>query len=221
MKCFFHQALTFWGYTAGTAIIDNTNLARLRGIGKNAVIVAEMERFAAEYGFVFVCHERGHSDRKAGEERSFFTVETNFFPGRTFESMEDLNHQAFEWATVRMAHRAVGKARLIPLKAFEHEQQYLIKISPYVPPPYLTHHRSIDQYGYAAVNGNYYWVPWEWRGDVPLLEYSDCLKIFHNRKLLVEYALPPDGVRNKILSPPGQPQSHYRPTHRMKPTDEE
>jgi hypothetical protein len=28
-------------------------------------------------------------------------------------------------------------------------------------------------------------------------------------------------VKNKIISPPGQPQPHYRPTHRRKPTDDE
>jgi hypothetical protein len=42
MKCFFHEALMYWGYSAPFCIIDNTNLARLRGIGKNAVIVPEM-----------------------------------------------------------------------------------------------------------------------------------------------------------------------------------
>ena len=38
MKCFFHQALMFWGYAARQCIIDNTNLARLRGTGAHAVI---------------------------------------------------------------------------------------------------------------------------------------------------------------------------------------
>jgi transposase len=221
MKCFFHEALSFWGYSAGTCIIDNTNLARLHGSGKKAVIVAEMERFAAEYGFVFVCHEIGHANRKAGNERSFYTVETNFFPGRTFESLEDMNRQAFQWATVRMANRAVVKTRLIPAKAFDHEKHYLIKVPAYIPAPYRIHPRSTDQYGYAAFDGNFYWVPGTSRVDLRVLEYSNCLKIFHNRKLLVEYELPPDGVKNQIISPPGQPQPHYRPTHRMKPTDEE
>ena len=49
MKCFFHETLTFWGYAARECIIDNTNLARLRGIGKNAVIVPAMEAFAKQY----------------------------------------------------------------------------------------------------------------------------------------------------------------------------
>ncbi|MFQ6105360.1 MAG: helix-turn-helix domain-containing protein, partial [Candidatus Glassbacteria bacterium] len=82
MKCFLHEALSYYGYSARECIIDNTNLARLRGSGKNAVISPEMEAFARQYGFRFICHEVGHSDRKAGNERSFYTVETNFFPGR-------------------------------------------------------------------------------------------------------------------------------------------
>ena len=71
----------FWGHAAPVCIIDNTNLARLRGTGQDAVIVPEMEAFAKQYGFRFVCHEQGHPNRKAGEERSFWTVETNFLAG--------------------------------------------------------------------------------------------------------------------------------------------
>jgi hypothetical protein len=41
MKCFLHQALMFWRYAAPVCIIDNTNLARLRGTGRNAVIVPD------------------------------------------------------------------------------------------------------------------------------------------------------------------------------------
>jgi hypothetical protein len=101
-------------------IIDNTNLARLRGSGKNTVIIAEMELFARTYGFTFACHEINHSNRKTVEERSFFTVTTNFLPGHEFESMDDLNTQAHLWATVKFANRPVSKTGLIPVKSFEY-----------------------------------------------------------------------------------------------------
>ena len=221
MKCFFHEGLTFWGYAAVRCIIDNTNLARLRGSGKNAIITLEMERFARQYGFEFVCHEIRHSNRKAGNERSFYTVETNFFPGRSFESLEDLNRQAFNWATVRMANRPVGKPRLMPLKTFEYEQPYLKKVRRYLPAPYLSHVRGIDQYGYASVDGNYYWVPGTSRGDVTVLEYSEVLKIYHKRKMLIEYPLPPYGVKNEPFSPSGEPKPQHQPKHRKKPTEAE
>jgi transposase len=64
MKCFLHRALTHWGYAPPVCVIDNTNLARLRGLGSQAVMVPEMEAFAKTYGFRFLSHARGHSDRK-------------------------------------------------------------------------------------------------------------------------------------------------------------
>src|SRR2546429_7957333 len=64
MKCFRHTALMFWGYAGRICVIDNTNLARLRGTGRNAVIVPEMAAFATAHGFRFVCHEKGHANRK-------------------------------------------------------------------------------------------------------------------------------------------------------------
>ena len=159
MKCFLHEALMYWAYSAWLCIIDNTSLARLRGTGKRAVIAPEMAAFSKRYGFRFVCHEVGHSDRKAGNERSFWTVETNFLPGRSFESLEDLNQQAFEWATVRLEHRPVKKTGLIPAKAFEFERGFLTELPKHLPAPYRVHERGTDQYGYVHFNANFYWVP--------------------------------------------------------------
>jgi transposase len=218
MKCFIHEALTFWGYAAPECIIDNTNLARLRGTGKNAVIVLEMRQFAIQYGFKFVCHELNHANRKAGNERSFFTVETNFFPGRTYENLEDMNRQAFDWATIRMFNRPVSKTRMIPAKAFEYEQAFLQKLPPYVVPPYLVHERTTDQYGYAPVDGNFYWIPGKSRFDVKMLQFSDHVEVYRNRKKLAEYEIPPDGVKNERIAPKGEPKPKYRPKHRKKPT---
>ncbi len=221
MKCFLHEALTFWGHAARECIIDNTNLARLRGTGSAAVIVPEMERFSARYGFRFRCHEIGHANRKAGEERSFWTVETNFLPGRNFRSIEDLNAQAREWATVRMEHRPQGKARLVPAKAFEHESAYLIALPEHLPTPYLVHERATDQYGYAAFEGNYYWVPGTKREAVKVLQYAERLKLYQARECLVEYSLPAEGVKNAKFAPPGQPQPRHNPSNRRRPTEEE
>jgi transposase len=218
MQCFFHEALTHWGYCARTCIIDNTNLARHGGTGKNALISSEMARFAQRYGFEFACHEVGHANRKAGNERSFFTVETNFFPGRKFSSIEDLNQQARQWSTVRMANRPIAKTRLIPAKAFEFEQPFLIKIAEGLEPPYRQHIRVTDQYGYAAFNSNYYWVPGQARVDVRILEYADHIKIYRQRELLAEYQQPPFGVRNQLISPQGLPMPIYKP-RRGRPTD--
>lgn len=216
MKCFLHEALMYWGYAAGQCIIDNTNLARLRGTGKRAVIVPEMANFSKRYGFEFACHELQHSNRKAGNERAFWSVETGFLPGRTFESLEDLNQQARQWATERMEQRPLTKARLIPAKLFEHERLFLHALSAHLPAPYREHRRGTDQYGYVAFAANYYWVPGTRRQEVKLLEYADRVKMFTAGQYdcLAEYRLPPDGVRAQYYSPPGQPQPRCRPHNR-------
>jgi len=214
MKCFFHEGLTFWGYSAPVCIIDNTNLARLRGSGKNAVICPEMEQFAKQYAFKFVCHELGHANRKAGNERSFFTVETNFFPGRNFQTLEDLNAQAFEWATVRMSKRLTAKTKLIPEQLFEFEKAFLTKLPSYIPAPYLMHDRQTDQYGYVQFDGNYYWIPGKKRYDISLIQYADLIKMYQKRALLIEYKLPPYGTKNQWISLPGKPGPRYKEKNR-------
>lgn len=221
MKCFFYEALSYWGYSAATCIIDNTNLARLSGTGSNAVIVAEMGAFSKQFGFTFICHAIGHANRKAGEERGFWTLETNFFPGRKFESMDDLNHQAFEWATERMYHRPLTAARIISSEAFEEEKACLTELPSHLPAPYLPHSRLIDQYGFIAFAGNFFWVPGTGRGEVTVLQYSRTLQIYDGRNLLSEYELPPEEVKNQAFSPEGMPKPRHQPNNRKRPTREE
>jgi transposase len=221
MKCFLHEALMFWGYCAKQCIIDNTNLARLRGTGSKAVIVGEMEQLAQRYGFRFICHSIGHANRKAGEERSFWTTETNFLPGRRFQNLEDLNRQAFHWSTVRLENRAQGKAGLIPAKAFEYERHYLIKLPAHLPAPYRTVMRHTDQYGYIAFEGNYYYVPSSQRDQIKVLIYSDRIKLYQRSGYLIDYPLPPEAVSNALFSPPGKPRPRYHPNNRKRPTQQE
>jgi transposase len=210
MKCFFHEALMFWGYSAWLCIIDNTNLARLRGTGKNAVMCPEMRAFSERYGFQFLCHAIKHSDRKAGVERSFWNVETNFFPGRKFESLEDLNRQALEWSTVRLDGRPAKRTGLIPARVFEHERKFLIKLPSHLPAPYHSLERDTDQYGFIPYGGNVYWVPGTKRETMKVFVYADKLKIYQHRTCVAEYPLAFDGVKNAQFSPEGQPEPRYR-----------
>jgi hypothetical protein len=221
MKCSLHEALMHWGYAAPTCVIDNTNLARLRGTGRNAVIVPEMVAFMKQYGSEFLCHEKGHCNRKAGDERGFWTTVTNFFPGRRFTDLEDMNAQAFDWSTVRMENRPVRGSGRIPAEAFEYERAFLVALPPHLPAPYRPHERGTDQYGFAALDANFYWVPGADREDVTLLEYADHVKVYRRRELLVEYPLPPDGVKNKRFYPEGYSRPRHEPKNRKKPTAEE
>jgi hypothetical protein len=95
-------------------------------------------------------------------------------------------------------------------------------VPPGLPAPYLVHERIVDEYGYAALDGNFYWVPGTGRGEVIVLEFGDRLKIYRQRDLLAEYPLPADGVKNARFSPEGQPKPRHGPRHRKRqPLEEE
>ena len=226
MKCFLHEALTFFGYTARTCVIDNTNLAVLRGTGRDAVFNPEMKEFAKSYGFQWLAHEQGHANRKAGEERSFRTINSSFFPGRNFSDMKSLNAQAFNWATLKYARRPQSKTKLIPVELFEIEKPCLIKLPEYIMAPYREHNRLLDQYGFIALNANYYWVPKESARNVFVIEYTDSIKIFpkdKSNKALpsMQYPLPECDIRNQAFKPKGVNTNPYQPNNLKKTYHEE
>lgn len=219
MKCFMDEALRYWKHTAKTCIIDNTNLAVLYGTGANAVIHPEMTMFAKRYGFIWKAHAIGHANRKAGKERNFWTVETNFLTGRDFMSLEDMNKQGFDWGTQRFAHRPLSKTRLIPVQLFEHEKPFLIKLPDFIMPPIKEHKRSIDEYGNIAFDANYYWLPKKSRGIVKVIEYADKIEVYQKNVILATYQKAKWGDRNKRFVPdgvniiPNQPRSRKKPYH--------
>jgi hypothetical protein len=120
-----------------------------------------------------------------------------------------------------MEHRPASKTRLIPAKAFEYERHYLTELPTHLPPPYWPYERGTDEYGYVAVEGNYYWVPGSKREDVKVLRYPDRLQIYQQRRCVAEYLLPADGVKNAHFSPEGQPPPRYLPKRRHRGSQHE
>jgi hypothetical protein len=220
MKAFFHEALTFFGYSAERCVIDNTHLAVLRGTGKDAVFSPEMISFAKSFGFIWLAHEIRHSDRKGGIERGFRTINQNFLPGRTFKNLEDLNRQAFDWATQRFAKRPSSKTSLIPIELFEQEKPFLRKIPDGMPPPYREHTRTTDGYGYFPFRANFYWTPGSKRREkLKVIEYPKFIRAYLGRELIAEYCLPAEDVKNKQIKPPGAPS--HQPRHIERDSSEE
>lgn len=219
MKCFIDEALRHWGYCPTQCIIDNTNLAILIGSGSGATMNPEMVNFAANYGFIWKAHAIGHANRKAGTERNFYTIETNFLPGRTFTSLEDLNKQAYEWATVRYAMRPQAKTKLIPAELFDVEKNALVKLPEYISAPYVPHTRLVDQYGYASFDGNFYWIPESVRKTtVTLLQYAHHLSVMDGPSQVARYDIAADGAKNEIFVPQGHKKALPRYTpHNRKP----
>jgi hypothetical protein len=216
MKCFFHEALTHWGYSAKKCIIDNTNLAVLHGTGFRAVFHPAMESFAKNYGFQWQAHEVGHANRKAGTERNFWTVETNFFPGRYFKDLADLNRQALQWSTERYAQRPLSKTKLIPVELFRQEKPELCRLPVYIHPPYQEVVRKTDQYGYIEFDANYYWVPGHKQAKIKVLEYPQTLTVYPPDAREYTYTKKDEDRRGEKVSPQGEPSATCQPNNRKR-----
>jgi transposase len=220
MKCFFHEALLVWDCSARRCVVDNTSLVVVAGSGPDALFAPEMVAFANDYGFHWMAHAIGHANRKAGCERSFWTLETNFFPGRTFSSLEDLNEQVVAWATDYYANRPQSHTGLVPAKLFEHEKPHLLPLSEFIAPPMLPHKRLIDKYGYINFDGNFYWVPPVKGREVSVIQYATQIVIFQTpAQELQRYDLPPEGIKGKPFAPPSGP--HRQPSNLKKGSSSE
>jgi hypothetical protein len=203
MKSFMHEAASHWKYVSGKCMIDNTSLAVLRGTGPNAIFHDDMNAFAKRLGFEWAAHPLRKPNWKAGKERNFLTVETNFIPGRTFKDMDDLNRQALAWATEKYFRHPDDKTKLVPADQWEVEKPYLNAIPDYIQPPYQDYDRQADKNGFIPVYANYYWVPGVKQQTVKVIEYPNFIKVYRNRELLIEYPLKSCDVKYEQVTPPG------------------
>jgi hypothetical protein len=203
LKSFMHEGLTFWRYAGGKCVVDNSSLVVLRGTGENAIFHDDMNAFARRFGFEWLAHPLQKPNWKGGKERNFRTVETNFLPGRTFKDMEDLNRQAFEWATSWYFHHPDDKTKLVPVSQWEIEKQYLEVVPDYIEPPYKDYGRFVDKNGFITVYANYYWIPGVKSQDVKVIEYPGHIKVYRNRELMIEYPLKPCDIKYERVTPEG------------------
>jgi hypothetical protein len=211
MKCFLDEALRFFGGCARICIIDNTSLVVHSGCGSEALFAPEMVAFANAYGFSWKAHALRHANRKAGNERAFRTIETSFLPGRRFTSLEDLNIQALQWATVQYAQRPQSHTGVIPAALFEQEKKLLRTLPQFISPPSLPHRRVVDAYGYIRFDRNFYWIG-QAAKEVSIVQYADHIVIYAAPdKELIRYPLPVDGTEKQVFAPKEAPRSTTQP----------
>jgi hypothetical protein len=116
-----------------------------------------MEAFAERFGFHFVAHAVGHANRSARVERPFAYIERNFYPGRTFPDLADLNRQLAAWCD-QVAGRTLRALQQTPAQRLEAERSKLVPLPVYVPEVYALHSRIVDIEGLIHLHTNRYSV---------------------------------------------------------------
>jgi hypothetical protein len=202
-RLFLSEAIVHFGGAARRCVVDNLTVIIAHGVGKEAVPAPEMRALATRFGFAFMAHEPGDKNRSGRVERPFHYIENNFYPGRTFESLDDLNHQLRAWCeTVR--RRAKRHLPNTPAELFAVEQPALAPLPLHVPEVYEVHQRRGSAEGYVTVHTCRYPVP-ETLIDqhVQVHETATKIRIFQGHKLVIEHDKGEYGSYTRVPVPAG------------------
>jgi len=221
VKVFLTEALQYLGAAADQCMLDNSSVIIAHGTGKHAVPAPEMAAFAARFDFKFVAHERGDANRSARVERPFWFIETNFYPGRTFADLADLNTQLRAWCErdARTFRKHLG-AR--PIELLAAEKPALKPLPLYIPEVYDLHHRMVDVESFVCLHVNRYEVPWDLIGrQVEVRESKDRVRIFHGAREVAVHPRVEAGLEKRVVLPDGPERRRGRGPERNQPLREE
>jgi len=210
VKLFLTEAISYFGGAAEQCMLDNSHVIVHHGTGSDAVMVPEMVAFGDRFGTTFVAHEKGDANRSARVERGFWAVERNFYPGRTFVDLADLNAQHRIWCDTRNAlYRRHLKAS--PRELFAVESPVLRALPLHVPAVYDLHHRRVSTEGYVTLHRNRYSAPTALIGrQVTVHEHHEQVRIFDGHQLVIEHDKLPFGAGQRVTHPSHRGQRRSR-----------
>jgi transposase len=198
-KVFLTDAFKYFGGTCKSCMVDNTNVVRLKGTGKDMVPVPEMACFAERFGATFAAHEVGDANRSARVEAHFNYVQKNFFAGRTFADWDDANAQARQWCdevNAKYSPKLHGSRRDL----FATESRALQPLPDFVPDVYVLHHRIVDAEGFVGVRRNRYSVPYQLIGrQMEVRETKERVEVFDGPRLIASHQRVVDPIYARVV----------------------
>jgi transposase len=217
-RAFLSEASKYFDGSAGRCMVDNTSVVIAHGTGKDAQPAESLRILGERFGFYFEAHAVGDANRSARVERRFHYIENNFYPGRTFADLADLNAQLRDWCTAvnNKPRRGLPRTAAELLAA---ERSALRPLPLHVPEVYEPHRRRVGVDGYVTLHTNRYPVEERLVGrELDVHESVDHVRLFDGHKLIAEYGkaeygryqrVPvPDGMHRRGLRVRPRPPSH-------------
>jgi hypothetical protein len=207
-KVFLTEALQYFGGAASLCMLDNSSVIIVHGTGADAVPAPEMAAFGERFGTRFVAHAVGDANRSARVEGPFNYIEKNFYPGRCFQDLSDMNTQLVAWCD-KVNHKFSPKLRAKRIELFAAEKPHLKPLPIYIPEVYALHHRVVDLMGYVALHTNRYSVPADLIGrDVEVRETKDRVRVFRGHREVCLHKLLEPKARLRSLLPEHRHDGH-------------
>jgi transposase len=119
--------------------------------------------FAAYYGFRPRLCWPYRPQTKGKIERTIRFVKENFFLGRPFTDLGDLNRHAQRWCNTVNAERTHATTGVVPLDRLEEEHLHALDARPRFPVT-VSETRKVSRECFVSFGGNRYSVPWRYAG---------------------------------------------------------
>ncbi len=180
----------FGGYT-DTILYDNMKQVVLERKTKTAksVFNRKFMDFSEYCGFIVrLCHPY-RPQTKGKIESTIKYVRYNFWAGRSFESLPDINAQCDGWLH-RVNSSIHGTTHLIPSELLKEEKLNPVDRTP----EYFTRReetRKVSRECYVSWNGNRYSVPWIYAGREALVTEEKTLMIQIGKQVVAEHEILP------------------------------
>jgi transposase len=154
------DAFEHWRAVPREILYDNLKSAVLERFGDAIHFNPDLLSLAAHYRFAPKPVPVRRANEKGRVERAIRYVRSNFFAGREFKDINDLNRQALAWCVSEAQERACPQDRSITVQnAFEQEHKHLLSL-PLTPfPVYDRKPMKIGKTPYARFDLNDYSVP--------------------------------------------------------------
>jgi transposase len=153
------EALAFFGGTPRTIVYDNLKSVVLSRRGAEVTFNPAFLPFADRYEFRPLPTWPGEPHEKGLVERPIHYIKNNFWAGRKFAGMEDLQEQGNTWRDKTCNVRVHDGLDERPIDRFELERTHLLALPE---EPYQTEEilfAKASHWGYMRVDGNDYSIP--------------------------------------------------------------
>ena len=155
---------------------------------------------------------------KGKVERPFRYIRQDFFLGRTFRNMDDLNAQFDTWRAEVANPRVHATTNRIVNEAFAQERSELLALPLYPYNAVITLERRITKDGMISVAGNLYSVPdYTRRRSVDVQQHPMEIRIFEEGQLIARHPVL-EGKNERRIDPSHRkappPAHHHRPEDR-------
>ena len=182
------EALEFFGGVPRTLVYDNLKSVVLHRRGAEVTFNPQFLPFADQYGFRPFPTSPGEPHEKGLVERPIEYLKGNFWAGRKFSGMDDLQAQGNQWRDTICNVRIHAGLDERPIDRFELERAHLLPLpeEPYQAEEILF--AKASRWGYVRLDGNDYSLPLLFAGRrLGARLDSSAVRIYEQGHLITEH----------------------------------